>query len=97
MNALLMSNADPLGFQKWKTAIKNYTLMPHPHFETGSQDCFLLFTCANQVCILCHIKLDILIIIMIMWWFYYMAQMLHSLLCPGCWGSWFQLTGALFS
>ena len=46
-----MSNTDPLGLERWKTAIKNYTLMPHPHFETGSQDFFVLFTCANQVSI----------------------------------------------
>lgn len=39
---------DPMGLERWRTAIKNYTLMPHPHFETGSQDSFVLFTCANQ-------------------------------------------------
>ncbi|XP_020615631.1 nicolin-1-like [Orbicella faveolata] len=48
LESLLMFNADLLGSERWKTAIKNYTLMPHPHFETGSQDCFMLFTCANQ-------------------------------------------------
>lgn len=28
------------GNETWITAVKNYTLMPHPHFETGSQDRF---------------------------------------------------------
>lgn len=36
-----------MGIEKWQTAVKNYTLMPHAHFETGSQDCFVIFT--NQV------------------------------------------------
>ncbi|KAL9959984.1 hypothetical protein ACROYT_G033370 [Oculina patagonica] len=35
---------DPTGTERWQTAVKNYTLMPHPHFETGSQDCFVIFT-----------------------------------------------------
>lgn len=30
--------------ETWKTAAKNFTLMPHPHFETGSQDRFTILT-----------------------------------------------------
>ncbi len=47
---MFVSNSDPTGTERWQTAVKNYTLMPHPHFETGSQDCFVIFT--NQVKIL---------------------------------------------
>ena len=35
---------DGEGIETWITAVKNYTLMPHPHFETGSQDRFAVFT-----------------------------------------------------
>ena len=35
---------DGEGNETWITAVKNYTLMPHPHFETGSQDRFAIFT-----------------------------------------------------
>jgi len=35
---------DDVGSEMWKTAVKNFTLMPHPHFETGSQDRFTIFT-----------------------------------------------------
>lgn len=31
------------GNETWKTAVKNYTLMPYPHFESGSQDHFTIF------------------------------------------------------
>lgn len=33
---------DHAGAEQWKTLVKNYTLMPHPHLETGSQDFFVI-------------------------------------------------------
>lgn len=39
-----LKTIDDVGNETWKTAVKNFTLMPHPHFETGSQDHFTIFT-----------------------------------------------------
>lgn len=33
---------DHAGAEQWKCLVKNYTLMPHPHLETGSQDFFVI-------------------------------------------------------
>lgn len=33
---------DHAGVEQWKCLVKNYTLMPHPHLETGSQDFFAI-------------------------------------------------------